>query len=982
MWEQLDIGTDLTWLVKAIQEGTAVAVTDGSYNKKLAPNISGAGWIIRCKVTGKEVRGSFSEYSTSAGSYRGELLGTLAINTFLLAVEEYYHIHKNETVVFCDNKGAIYTFSKKTKRVPSGMKHADIQRAKRTVEARMKSKLKHKHVYGHQDDRRSRRSLSLEAWLNCACDELAKGAVVRAAMSTNIEKHPILPLEQATVYLCGEKQTTDITKGLRYHIGRAQAKQLYAERERNAMSSEEFEDVAWEDLRNFHKGKPMMYSLWYGKQCSGYCGTGKWLRRYDTGADSSCPNCAQEVEDADHLNKCPDFGRSQLWTRQVRELEEWLHSHHTQYHLARLIPAYLLGRGKVNFSDLGNRVKLDGGMPKGIRQAGHRQDCIGWRHFTEGKVSLAIREVQNLYLSLLPTTELTIDSWMKGLITKLVAMTHSQWIYRNITKHHHTHGTIRLGERKQIVQEIERQLEMGTTSLDTECACLLEIPQEELYNWSSEQQQYWLHAVKAARESGENALRVSNGKTTNWNQAVAEDGRERHASHTPYGEVEIKMNYTGPHGHPTSEAQGEHWGRGEKHHKVPSRSTVKNIEAKPTQAKRQRNETIKNKQVKAKAPAAVTAAGPMASEEARVADNLGLLEKPNVTPTDRGALDRLLKRPPPNRDARVVINARNSISHSSFAALGSTAWLSDEIMNYAAKVILQPTAEDVHVYSSYFMTKLLGIGLNTQRPQEPTGYNYSAVRQWTHRISPNAGNIPPAERINHLKALYVIINKGNMHWLFMKVIPAERKIQLRDSLGIVVGNDQYMQTMLRYLYDVWRETHPATRCDFDQWSGAWTCEDLSSQTPKQQNGSDCGIFTLISMYLDMQGIQLRRNTYNQQWIYTQHTRRRLAYILWKSRTNEETTPSIENFFTAATDRRKSTSSAGKKRKTRSGTIIAIGGTRVRQRITYDTFEESRVHGPENRKRSAKSIADEEVEEEGEVRFIPPPKKHKKMEEDI
>ena len=103
------------------------------------------------------------------------------------------------------------------------------------------------------------------------------------------------------MYLCGEKQTTDITKGLRHHIGRAQAKQLYLGKEHNRMSSAEFEDVAWEDLRNFHKGKPMMYSLWYGKQCSGYCGTGEWLRRWDTSADSSCPNCAQAVEDADHL---------------------------------------------------------------------------------------------------------------------------------------------------------------------------------------------------------------------------------------------------------------------------------------------------------------------------------------------------------------------------------------------------------------------------------------------------------------------------------------------------------------------------------------------------------------------------------------------------------------------------------------------------------------------------------------------------------
>jgi len=30
------------------------------------------------------------------------------------------------------------------------------------------------------------------------------------------------------------------------------------------MSPVEFEDVAWEDLRRFHKGKPRMYSLWYG----------------------------------------------------------------------------------------------------------------------------------------------------------------------------------------------------------------------------------------------------------------------------------------------------------------------------------------------------------------------------------------------------------------------------------------------------------------------------------------------------------------------------------------------------------------------------------------------------------------------------------------------------------------------------------------------------------------------------------------------
>lgn len=39
---------NMEWLHKALEEGTAVMVTDGSYNQSLAPDISGAGWMIAC----------------------------------------------------------------------------------------------------------------------------------------------------------------------------------------------------------------------------------------------------------------------------------------------------------------------------------------------------------------------------------------------------------------------------------------------------------------------------------------------------------------------------------------------------------------------------------------------------------------------------------------------------------------------------------------------------------------------------------------------------------------------------------------------------------------------------------------------------------------------------------------------------------------------------------------------------------------------
>ena len=43
---------------------------------------------------------------------------------------------------------------------------------------------------------------------------------------------------------------------------------------------------------------------------------------------------------------------------------------------------------------------------------------------------------------------LTINTWMKGFIGQLLDLIHSQWIFRNITKHHHTNGIIKLEARE------------------------------------------------------------------------------------------------------------------------------------------------------------------------------------------------------------------------------------------------------------------------------------------------------------------------------------------------------------------------------------------------------------------------------------------------------------------------------------------------------------------------------------------------------
>ena len=66
-----------------------MCVTDGLYMKKHAKDVCSAGWILACRVTKRQIGGTFVKISPSADSYRGELLGMLAIRLFLLAVEEY-----------------------------------------------------------------------------------------------------------------------------------------------------------------------------------------------------------------------------------------------------------------------------------------------------------------------------------------------------------------------------------------------------------------------------------------------------------------------------------------------------------------------------------------------------------------------------------------------------------------------------------------------------------------------------------------------------------------------------------------------------------------------------------------------------------------------------------------------------------------------------------------------------------------------------
>ena len=140
---------------------------------------------------------------------------------------------------------------------------------------------------------------------------------------------------------------------------------------------------------------------------------------------------------------------------------------------------------------VGNRTHL-------LYPLAQSQYLIGWRRFMEGMISKEIMCIQKSYLAL-SSYHLILESWTTGLITKLLEVTHGQWLYRNVHVHDSMSETSETLRKEEIHMEIEKQQELGTDSLGKGDKYLMEINLEDLEETSGKRQLYWLLSIRAAR---------------------------------------------------------------------------------------------------------------------------------------------------------------------------------------------------------------------------------------------------------------------------------------------------------------------------------------------------------------------------------------------------------------------------------------------------------------------------------------------------
>ena len=178
-------------------------------------------------------------------------------------------------------------------------------------------------------------------------------------------------------------------------------------------------------------------------------------------------------------------------------LDHWLDKEDTDPELRMCITEYAQDRGNCTMYDICKENDLD----QAFISLAIEQDSIGWRRFMEGMVCSGMRRIQANFAESAVSNKL-ITRWASGLIIKLLEATHGQWLYRCVQTHDTVSDTLATMRKEQLQIEIEHQKDMGIgDDLEREDQFLAEVNLEDLESTLGANQEYWLLAIRKAREA-------------------------------------------------------------------------------------------------------------------------------------------------------------------------------------------------------------------------------------------------------------------------------------------------------------------------------------------------------------------------------------------------------------------------------------------------------------------------------------------------
>ena len=145
-------------------------MTNGSYDRKRAPTVSGARWLVFWTKSGRHLARSFFEYSSYASLYHGELLGLLGIRLLVFVLEQFYQKLQWQNKLCCDNFSDIKESAWLHRRDKTWAYCTNLLRSTRNTKNELQMQFVYKHIDSHMDQILLWYQLTLEKQINYQCN--------------------------------------------------------------------------------------------------------------------------------------------------------------------------------------------------------------------------------------------------------------------------------------------------------------------------------------------------------------------------------------------------------------------------------------------------------------------------------------------------------------------------------------------------------------------------------------------------------------------------------------------------------------------------------------------------------------------------------------------------------------------------------------------------------------------------------------------
>ncbi|OXG23042.1 sentrin/sumo-specific protease [Cryptococcus neoformans Tu259-1] len=204
--------------------------------------------------------------------------------------------------------------------------------------------------------------------------------------------------------------------------------------------------------------------------------------------------------------------------------------------------------------------------------------------------------------------------------------------------------------------------------------------------------------------------------------------------------------------------------------------------------------------------------------------------KPSVpsklSPQQESKVDAHLRNP----KFKVTLNV-SEVEAGSLRRLKPSTWLDDEVMNAYCDLMCSrfkdgKAGRKVHFLNSFFYGKLVD-----------QGYAAGRLKRWTKKID-----------IFSLDVLIFPINQGNMHWTACAINFAKKRIEYYDSMGDYGNARKQVFRKVRGYVEAEHKEKKGRAMDWEGWH-----DYFNKNTPQQNNGSDCGVFSCQTLEMITRG---------------------------------------------------------------------------------------------------------------------------------